>query len=142
MINGSVYVKTVHLYAHWRERGSVLMLILAALRQGGAPIPDSEFVYASADNDPSPRQWRRRCGSSGTSDAGPAPLFTNARRGGAGDGRGLPLPEFTFAGRSSQMLPWCRLSEELRAAARRVPFASPDPRPHPHPDGARALIHA
>lgn len=138
MINGSVYVKTVHLYAHWRE----LMLILAALRQGGAPIPDSELVYASADNDPSPRHWRRHCGSSGTSDAGPAPLFTNARKRGAGDGCGLPLPEFTFAGRSSQMSPWCRLSEELRAAARSLPFANLDPRPHPDPDDALALIHA
>lgn len=126
VINGSVYVKTVHMYAHWRERGSVLMLILASLRQGGAPIPDSEFVYASADNDPSPKEiyWRRRCGSSRAVDAGPAPLFTNARRGGAHDGRGLPLPEFTFAGRSSQTPPWCQLSEELRAAARRAPFAS------------------
>ena len=108
VVNGSLWVKTIHMYSHWAERGSVLRLIVAALRQDGPPIPDAEFVYASADRDPTPRRLRR------------TPVFANAHQAGR---HSLPLPEFTWAG-VRETPPWCQLAQQLDAAASSAPFVS------------------
>ena len=130
LVNGTLWVKPIHLHFEWMERASVLRALLLALRSVATPLPDLDFVYVSADVDPTPRRRRRRrCLSRSAKCAlptAPMPVMTNARaRHGS---EALPLPEFSWLGQKSHTKPWCQLHPTLARAAAARPWQSRDVR--------------
>ena len=135
--NGRLWVKMIRVHSHWAERASVLRLLLLALKGSPSP-PDSDFVYAHSDNDPTPPPSRRalqRCGrhkalrgrqcKDGRDAPRRLPLFTNSHNPRAG---GIPLPEFTWVGWGEAVLPWCQQAATLEKAAASAPWATRDRR--------------
>ena len=53
VINGSLYVKMLHVAQTWAERANVLRLLLA-LVTSGPRLPDVDVVYVHSDQDPAP----------------------------------------------------------------------------------------
>ena len=125
IVNGTLFVKPIHLFFNWRERASALRMLLLAIRSTAEPLPDLDIVYASADVDPT-GQALRRCRSRGRTPCDPLPLLTNAR---ASDDStdALPLPEFTWFG-SGDLPPWCQLSRTLHRTAAAQPWSLRDRR--------------
>ena len=129
IIDGALYVKLIRVHQHWAERTSILrMLFLACCATPKIDGPRHvDFVYAHADNDPTPPPRRckfaklhgRTCVATRQ-----LPLFTNSHDPHHG---GLPVPEFTWAGWGAAE-PWCRQQKRFDEAASGTPWASRDKR--------------
>mmetsp|Transcript_26463 Transcript_26463/g.79085 ORF Transcript_26463/g.79085 Transcript_26463/m.79085 type:complete len:528 (+) Transcript_26463:105-1688(+) len=131
VVNGSLWVRPIHFYEHWKERASVLRILLLAAQQAsalGEPLPDSELVFAAADSDPTVLHSRRRCHAPNTSATlhgrrrtRPAancprlPVFVHARASALGS-TALPLPEYSWVG-SYHSPPWCQMQPRFERAA-------------------------
>ena len=126
IVNGTLWVRPIHLYAAWMERASVLRILFMALRQAApGEIPDSEFVFAAGDHDPT---HCPTCGCGAASAIKPPhchlPIFVNARAAGSS---ALPLPEQTWVG-VRDTPPWCQQSAELARTARALTWDARDDR--------------
>eukprot|EP00966_Prymnesium_polylepis_P168898 3904935-Prymnesium_polylepis.1 len=131
LVNGSLWVKMIHVRWQWLERTSVLRLLLMATSPqyrhrgvaGGAALPDVDFAYVQNDGDPNPLRgwvcplpWPRPC------DDMKLPLFTNARHGDTTTS--IPLPDFSWVGWNTHTPPWCALHQQMAAAGAATPWVN------------------
>ena len=93
----------------WRERTSILRLVIAALQEA-PPMSDVDLLYVHSDDDRAPQTHMHER----------LVLFTNAVRG---NGVGVPLPDYSFAGWGTRTPPWCQLRERMLSSSRRWPWA-------------------
>ena len=136
LVAGQLWVKYILTKGKWKERASVLRMLLTL-----APsLPDVDVVYVSSDADPSPTLGyppclpgnssvaevikfgfrRSRCDEPWTRQL---PVLTNAVENPVRYLQGsLPVPDCTWVGWRHQ-LPWCQLSRRLEIAGL-VPWAS------------------
>ena len=123
VVNGSLWVKMLHMAPIWAERTNVLKLLLSVATTG-PPLPDVDVVFVHSDQDPSPsfgwpcESWRQNKPCHGRQ----LPLLGNAVEDKLLKST-LPVPEFSWGGWKRQ-LPWCQLSEVFARSAARAPWAS------------------
>lgn len=121
VLNGSIYVRMLHVKRHWRERSSVLRLLLLA--QNAYRLPDVDFVYIHCDQDVAPMLGFPPCKKVDASqpDCGArVPFLTNSFEE-RGNKSSFPAPEFSWVGWGKQPS-WCELSDQIQQTAVGLPW--------------------